>query len=451
MAHVRSTPISSHFWVVVTLLALAFLTGGSSRADVESLVILNPLMVVAVGAALVTLRREHLAGRMTFLVVILAVVIAIPLYALPSPFEAGLTSADKLLSEIFSAVQFSTAPSNAMAVAPYRVWQSLVSLATPLAIFLYAVQLPRDDQYRLLPVCITIAVISGVLGLMQQLGSTGNALHLYRVTNEGSAVGLFANRNHAAVFLACMFPILAVFALASQQESSSRMSRPFIAVTIAIFFAPLILVTGSRSGMLIAAIGTLGGLSIYLAHERTTNRGSASAKMALITLAAIIVISTLTVYLSRAVAIERFFEDGDAFNNRGDFWAITWSIVQTYMPFGTGPGGFVESYQIAEPITLLDSTYLNRAHNDWLETAANFGAPAVALLAGGLVMLIRRTIILWTGKSGGKRLVSYAKMAGIVLAMLAIASISDYPLRTPAMMAFAVIIVIWFTTPPKEA
>jgi hypothetical protein len=35
-------------------------------------------------------------------------------------------------------------------------------------------------------------------------------------------------------------------------------------------------------------------------------------------------------------------------------------------------------------------------------------------------------------------------MASIVIAILGIASLSDYPLRTPAMAGFAALVLVWF-------
>ena len=47
------------------------------------------------------------------------------------------------------------------------------------------------------------------LGWLQLAGSEG-FLHFYRETNLGSATGVFANRNHHAVLLACALPLASI-------------------------------------------------------------------------------------------------------------------------------------------------------------------------------------------------------------------------------------------------
>ena len=40
--------------------------------------------------------------------------------------------------------------------------------------------------------------------------------------------------------------------------------------------------------------------------------------------------------------------------------------------------------------------------------------------------------------------VALGRMASIVIAILALASVSDYPLRTPAMAGFGALVLVWF-------
>jgi hypothetical protein len=45
---------------------------------------------------------------------------------------------------------------------------------------------------------------------------------------------------------------------------------------------------------------------------------------------------------------------------------------------------------------------------------------------------------------GARSAVALGRMASIVIAILGIASMSDYPLRTPAMAGFAALVLVWF-------
>jgi O-antigen ligase len=152
----------------------------------------------------------------------------------------------------------------------------------------------------------------------------------------------------------------------------------------------------------------------------------------------------ITVYFSRAEAIERIFAENVGAKDRADFWTSGLQLFWQYFPLGFGPGGFVSAFQITEPLALLDGAYLNRLHNDWLETALTFGVPGILLMLAGAVYYLRRSCVLWMRMDGARSAVALGRMASIVIAILGIASMSDYPLRTPAMAGFAALVLVWF-------
>jgi O-antigen ligase len=315
-----------------------------------------------------------------------------------------------------------------------------------LVVFLKAVQLGRDDWRLALPLIITLGGISGIVGVLQLAGGASGPLYLYKTTNNGSAVGLFANRNHAAVFLACLFPMLAIFVAMSPGISGDvRSTRQLAATAIAIVLIPLILVTGSRSGMLAAIIGLVGGVLLHVSAGQT-RRWSQTGRppVAVLAVAVVACLVFATIYFSRAEAIERIFAENQTVDVRTDFWTSGVTLFWRYFPFGFGPGSFVPAFQVDEPIALLDSSYLNRLHNDWLEVGLTLGVPGVLLMLGGVSLYFWRTYHLWLRCDGARTSVALGRMASVLIAILAIASLSDYPLRTPAMMGFAALVCLWF-------
>ncbi len=423
--------------------------GGASRADAQSLAILRPLSVLICALACITLKREHLAARSGLIawsggIFILALVHVTPLPPTLWQSLAGrqeLIDVEKLagLSEIW----------RPLTLTPMNGWHALLSLFVPLAVILLGIQLNRDGLCRLLPVVIVLATLSGLLGLLQAIGDPQSSLYFYRITNNGSAVGLFANRNHAATFLACLFPMLAVYASTTKGEVDSVRMRQLITAAIAIVLVPLILVTGSRSGLVSSIIGLAAAAILYRPPNdmRTVRRGRQSRIEALPILGsvAVIALAFLTYFLSRAEAVERFFSEAAGEDGRTEFWVVSLDLFWKYFPWGSGSGSFVEAFQIAEPARLLDATYLNRAHNDWVETAVTFGLPGVIALIVAVIAYGIRSFRLWWHFDGSKRAVSYGRLASVMIAMIAIASISDYPLRTPTMMAFFAICALWLT------
>lgn len=420
--------------------------GGSSRGDTQSLAVLNPTMILCCGAALLTVKKEHRQEK-KWLFAWVAVIFVLNVFYL-MPIQAQLEKFSHDTSELAAirtaANTFGTTQTTA---APDAVWQSLFFLFAPLAVLLSAIQLNRDDLRHTLLIVILLGSISGILGVLQLAGSASGPLYLYRITNNGSAVGLFANRNHAAVFLACLFPMLAVFATRSRASDRKGKNTPkWLAMAIAVILVPLVLVTGSRSGMLAATVGLIGGALLYnshFPHNNAPNTKPASFPIAAATILVGLVFATI--YFSRAEAIERMFAEPARTIDRAEFWTSSLTLFWQYFPYGSGPGSFVQAFQKEEPLALLNGTYLNRLHNDWLETALTFGVPGILLMLGAVIFFVRRSFLLWFHMDGARSAVALGRMASVIFAILGIASMSDYPLRTPAMMGFAGLVLIWFT------
>lgn len=442
------------FWVLCAFLLLLFATGGASRTDVQSLAILRPVSVIVCALALMTLRREHLAERKWLLGSFAAVFALALLHVIPLPpalWQSLAGRQDLVDVEKLAGITEVWRP---LTLAPMNGWHALLSLFVPLGVLLLGIQLNRDDLFRLLPLLVAFVGISGLLGLLQTIGDPQSALYFYRITNNGSAVGLFANRNHAATLLACLFPMLAIFASTAKGTTDEVRLRQLVAAAIAIVLVPLILVTGSRSGLVSAVIGMLGASLLYRrpTDVRTVRKGSPDRIKALPILGGLAVISLgfLTFFFSRAEAIERLFAETSGEDSRTDFWVVSLDLFWKYFPWGSGSGSFVEAFQIIEPAHLLDATYLNRAHNDWVEIAVTFGLAGVIGLTLASAAFFWRGYTLWRNTDKTRRYVAFGRLASVCIAMIAIASISDYPLRTPTMMGVFAIFALWFTESGRE-
>jgi O-antigen ligase len=439
---------SIQFWLLSSFIVLTFLVGGSSRIDVQSLAILRPASVLFCALALLTLRRSHFEGRKLFLLGFAAFAALASLHLIPLPPAIWQNLAGReLLVEIDRAAGLEGVW-RPLTITPMNGWHALASLATPLAVLLFGVQLSRNDLFRMLPLVVFLGAISGLFGVLQIAGGTSSSLYTYRITNNGAAVGLFANRNHAAVLLACMFPMLAVFTSVGGNASNQQQGRQLIALGLAIILVPLILVTGSRAGLILAVLGFGGALLLYKAPNdgSAINRSrSTSRALPYILLGSISAfgVGGLTILFSRAEAFERLFHQSSFEDGRGDFWTAVINITYKYFPIGAGSGSFVEAYQVDEPSQLLFVSYLNRAHNDWLETAMSFGLPGIILMLGVAVAFCLHAFKIWRHGKSDRQSIKMAKLATVILAILALASFADYPLRTPIMMSFAMIAGLW--------
>lgn len=449
----KSAAARRSFWpprpaiVLFGLLALVALAGGGSRPDVLSLLFLRPLTVLLAGWALIGLDRGAIAGFRDWAVVLAmaAVLLTVQLLPLPAALWQALPG-----RELIVAIDQATGRSDLwrpLSLDPQMTRNALWALATPVAAFALAVRLESADHRRLLAAILLVGLVSGLLGVLQFASGAGGPFYLYRISNFGSAVGLFANRNHAGVFLACLFPLLAAFVLA-QRDDGKRGLRAIGAAAMAAMLVPMILTTGSRAGLLIGALGLIGAALIVWPHRRgfaRRRRSKVPPKGWLAALAAIGFLAFCAVFigLAQGNSLDRLIGgDGALPEYRWSFWRVTAEAAVRFFPFGSGFGSFVRVFQVFEPDSLIKPTYANHAHNDFVEILLEGSVAGIALLAAALVLLARDGWRVWRAPPSSTELI-LARGAALALAQLVIASAFDYPLRTPLLAVVAPILVVW--------
>jgi hypothetical protein len=441
------------------IVAGAFALGGSARPDVASLEILRPLAAAALGIALLGVRRAHLRSYRAPLAIALACVALAILQLAPLPGGAASALPGRgLVAEIDAAAGLASAWRPA-SLWPPATQNALWALLVPLSLLLTCIQLSARDQARLLAVVLAAGGVSALVALLQTIGDPQGALYFYDVTNFGSAVGLFANRNHQAALLACLIPL--AFAAARLREGNAdtpgRRGRKFdprlaAAIAATAFLVPLILVTGSRTGLLLGAVGLLSVAAVAPAGGRfLAGDGFWATRKAKIALgvAATAALVSLTVYLQRDLAIDRLIEAEAGEGMRALILPTSRDMLAAYWPWGTGAGAFREVYEAHEPTGLLMGVYMNQAHNDWLDAALTGGLPglAIAAVAIGAWLVRARQVLAGHCKDEFHAL----RAAGLaVLLILALASLSDYPARTPALACLLALASVWAALPTRR-
>jgi hypothetical protein len=441
------------------IVAGAFALGGSARPDVASLEILRPLAAAALGIALLSVRRAHLRSYRAPLAIALACVALAILQLAPLPGGAASALPGRgLVAEIDAAAGLASAWRPA-SLWPPATQNALWALLVPLSLLLTCIQLSARDQARLLAVVLAAGGMSALVALLQTIGDPQGALYFYDVTNFGSAVGLFANRNHQAALLACLIPL--AFAAARLREGNAdtpgRRGRKFdprlaAAIAATAFLVPLILVTGSRTGLLLGAVGLLSVAAVAPAGGRfLAGDGFWATRKAKIALgvAATAALVSLTVYLQRDLAIDRLIEAEAGEGMRALILPTSRDMLAAYWPWGTGAGAFREVYEAHEPTGLLMGVYMNQAHNDWLDAALTGGLPglAIAAVAIGAWLVRARQVLAGHCKDEFHAL----RAAGLaVLLILALASLSDYPARTPALACLLALASVWAALPTRR-
>jgi len=272
-------------------------------------------------------------------------------------------------------------------------------------------------------VLVAVTIVSIALGAVQLIG--GNGAYLYRITNYGVAVGFFANANHNATLLLATIPFLAALGATLLAKRASPRSASAIRLLVAAGFAVIVVglvINGSLAGI---GLGVPVAMATWLAFGRlrpTVRRGLAGVAMAL-SLGAVVFVA-----LDPGNNLLGTQQDHVELSRQTSF-AVTWRAAGEYFPVGSGIGSFQPVYRTQEPPTQVTATYMNHAHNDWLELLLETGLPGVLLAGAFLVWWGLRVRETWRAETPDR----FAQAAVIATAAMMLHSIVDYPLRTAAL------------------
>lgn len=422
----------------MALVVAIFLLGGSARADVASVAPLRLIGCIALAFALITTPRQIWRANRLLLTLALSWAGMTALHLVPLPPGLWQALPGRELAARIDTVSGLGDIWRPLSMVPWRTLNALFVLTIPLSVLLLAVRLTPERATRLVYLLLALVLVSAALGLLQVIGGTGNPFYTYRVTNLDSAVGLFANRNHNAIFLALGFPLIAAsLALAPGLAENVRL-REYAGAGAGILLIPFILTTQSRAGILVGAVGMTLALWTYrspaLATQPRRPRRQIDPRLAFGALASAGIVA-LTMVFTATNAIERLGRLGQEDDElRLQIWPPIWRLVGDYMPFGSGIGTFVEVYQTAEPANLLQPSYINHAHNDWLEVLLTGGLPAMVLLAAAIALVAFRGSAALRAVRKPQEIV-LRRLGASICMVLALASAYDYPLRTPSLAA----------------
>ncbi len=351
-------------------------------------------------------------------------------------------------------------PREAISVAPHLTWMALLALIAPFAIFLATARLPHAARRQLTLIIIVVGVLSVFIGLLQLAQGQSSKLRLYEITNPTEAVGLFANRNHFSALLYCLTLFAGAWALEYGRTLGGlpldrRFETSIFLPSLAIFTVLVVLLaaqgmTRSRAGLGLTIVAVLGVFAMAL-PDRSRFAGQGSFRsMWLIVGFAVALVAQFALY----GILERFGSDPLA-DPRVVFSRNTIAAAKSYMPFGSGVGTFAPVYGMFEkPADALASAYVNRAHNDFLEIWLESGVFGLALIGLFVIWLLARMVAVWRPAVAAKQmrgvLVDHAlaRAATLVIALLMLHSLSDYPLRTGAMLAIFAFAAALLVPPP---
>jgi O-antigen ligase len=431
------------FYVLIAYLFVCFIGGGSNRANINSLMYLRPLTVVSLIAMLMApVRWNFQRVKVPLLFVgLAALLMLVQLIPLPPSIWTQLPARAPFAEA--SVALGGQQPWRPVSLTPDLTVNSLLALLVPLTV-LVGFSGIRQDQRSALVLLIIVAVVgSAVLGVVQFAGGQEGSANLYARHSLDAPNGVFANRNHQAVFIACGLVLIATWLRLSEQGAQRRRYQLWSGALIVPLLLAVSIATGSRSGTLLVLLALC-----YFAS--TTIRSVAGAKRrgsrrGLIVQSAVLLLAGGLVgamlFAGRAVSIDRLVSFDPSAEQRIKAFPTLMRMWRDLMPVGSGFGSFDPTFRMFEPDALLHPAYFNHAHNDWLEVSLAGGVPALVLLAAFVIWAVARIVQSFRSPTGNSTLL--ARAGGLVLLILGAASLTDYPVRTPLLAAVVALGCAW--------
>ncbi|MGN6287790.1 MAG: O-antigen ligase family protein [Sphingopyxis terrae] len=453
-------------WIPVCFIVFVFMLGGGARSDIASLPLLRGGSVLFALWAAFQLSQDDWRRIRVPLVLTLALTVWIALQLVPLPPSVWhhlpgreiVAQLDELLgqSDVWRPISMT----------PSQTWNALLAMTVVLAGLLVAASLKSDDLPRVMFSFVIIGCVSCVIGLFQALSGAGSSSYFYRITNDGAIVGLFANRNHHAIFLAWDVLIASILFRDELMRKRSRgMVRFGLAVAMILLTVVAVLI-GSRAGLAaIVASFVVSYIVVASAWYSRTPRvgrslsgrgaGVVSPRGIFLALPPIILALSVGIALalsSRVSSVTRIRGEVLADDMRILAWPTVEAMINKFWLLGSGFGSFAQVFKIYEPDSLLQPTYFNHAHNDFAEV----------IISGGIFFAILiACAVLWVSwkisRRGLRNLVrgyrGDTRLPAILIILIAVgASLVDYPLRVPSLQVFLIwVIVISCSPPPPRA
>ncbi|MGN6156374.1 MAG: O-antigen ligase family protein [Sphingomicrobium sp.] len=312
---------------------------------------------------------------------------------------------------------------------PYEAVLTLFAAIPAIAAFVATERLAPSPRY--LAAAILLGLVAAIfLGALQVAGGPGSSAYLYEV-HSARAIGFFANGNHMATLLLVGIPMAAALvASAKPKGRTPNVARYGLGLAMFGLIVIGIILNGSRAAMGLSIPVIVASAALFPGATRWRGPALGLSCLALIAGVAIIVTKPIA-------AAELTPSETASVGSRGEVWTRTVEAIGENFPVGTGLGSFQTVYHRYEQPDAVTGSYVNHAHNEYLEIALELGAAGIVLMILFLAWWVVASTRIWISTYSSP----FARAATIATAAILAHSFVDFPLRTGAISAiFAVCI-----------
>jgi O-antigen ligase len=400
------------------------------------------------------LRSAGAYGPFSVALIAVAVAIVLQLVPLPVSILSVLSPAtDSLLRSLDPLYAAGQTRWHSLSIVPADTWLALALYVSFGALLLgMARVLSMTGSRRLVESIAILAVLLGLIGIVQKPLYSGAIYGFWAPQSPGSVFGPFVNRNHFAGWMLMALP-LALGLIGSGLErgwhgakpewryrilwlSSPEASRLMLLAGAAAVMALSLVMTMSRSGMAALALAlVLTGWWIVRGLPGLTRKMAGLLYLVLLA-------TTIVSWVGADAIVGRFTAaNWSEFNDRRGAWADARRVVSDFPVAGTG----LNTYPVASLFYQrhdLEQHYA-QSHNDYLQLGAEGGVLLVFPVAACLLLFVREV---WRAlKEDRPSSTAWWVRRGAVTALLGMAlqETVDFSLQIPGnAVLFAVVCAI---------
>lgn len=268
---------------------------------------------------------------------------------------------------------------------------ALVLLATDAIFFFVAIQLfARAGGEACRTFGLTVLLLAGSIGLFAILQFASGAREIYgRFATTGNLFGPYTNSDHYAGLMEMLIPV-AVLYLPERRRGRSTALLALLLLALAIAIASLLL-SGSRGGLvaLSAELLTAGAFAVWGARSIDGKRlatGVALAVAAALLLFSWVDSGWVAQRLASVVHVEKSL--GWVEGGRKSLALDSLRMWRDHPVLGVGMGNFETAYPRYQSFP--SDLWIDHAHNDYLEAAAETGLAGAVLILATLALFFRQ-------------------------------------------------------------
>jgi len=327
---------------------------------------------------------------------------------------------------------------------PYATRTHFLILLACFIAFYFAQMVSQDRRRQrfFIGSLVALGTFEAFYGLVQYLSGWQQIFAYVKRFDLEEATGTYINRNHYAGFLEMIVPFSLAWVSYEYAKfrgarasginfrnwiAKSAIQRLVLSLAVSVVLSVALVFSRSRMGILAAASSMLIIFALVVISRFHGRMGSFLA-------ATFIILSIcLAAWIGPGPIVSRFQTVNEEYSlggqSRLSMWHDALPLIKEHPWLGTGLGTFPIAYTSGQTAFL--SQFVNHAHNDYLELAADLGIPAALVLFGSILFILGRAIRSFlTGERDFERIVALGCVGSIVAILLH--SFADFNLYIPA-------------------